>query len=384
MIPIFQINRQYEQFQQAFNEALTAVAASGQYILGPQVSAFESEVARYLGVPHAIGCASGTDALILAMMALRIGPGDEVITTPFTFIATSEAIVHVGATPVFVDVDPQTFNLDVDQIESAITPRTRAILPVHLYGLPASMAAIQALAKRHGLFVVEDCAQAMGAAINGQKIGAIGDIGCFSFFPTKNLGAFGDGGLLTTHDDALAERLRMLRVHGSRQRYYHDEPGLNSRLDEMQAAVLRVKLPHLDAFNAARQRIARTYTEGLRALGDQLITPITPPGMTHVFHQYTVQLRTDDPTARDRLQQTLAQAGVGAMIYYPIPLYDQKTHADLHCDRQAYPQCERLRTRVLSLPMFPELNADEQQYVMDTLMEVVPRVLATSAPLACG
>ncbi|MBK8189648.1 MAG: DegT/DnrJ/EryC1/StrS family aminotransferase [Vampirovibrionales bacterium] len=379
MIPIFQITRQYAQFQQAFDDALVAVAASGQYILGPQVSAFEAEAARYLGVRHAIGCASGTDALVLALKALRIGPGDEVITTPFTFIATSEAIVQVGATPVFVDIDPQTFNLDVARIEALITPRTRAILPVHLYGLPADMAALQALAHRHGLWVVEDCAQAMGADVRGQKVGSFGNVGCFSFFPTKNLGAFGDGGLLTTQDDALADRLRMLRVHGSRKRYYHEESGLNSRLDEMQAAVLRVKLPHLDAFNDARRRIAARYSDGLQPLSDWLTRPSAPPDALHAFHQYTIQLRTDDLTARDRLQEALAQAGVGSMIYYPIPLYDQQTHAGLGCDRSHFPVCERLRARVLSLPMFPELTDAEIQQVIDAVTNGIRETVGATA-----
>ncbi len=374
MIPILELTRQYARFQDEINRTITDVAASGHYILGPNVKTFEDEAARYLGVKHAIGCASGTDALFLAMKALKIGAGDEVITTPFTYIATSEAIVLAGAKPVFCDVDPDTFNLDTTRLEALITPRTKALLPVHLYGLPANMQPIMELAEKFNLHVIEDCAQAIGAEYQAKKVGGIGDIGCFSFFPTKNLGAFGDGGLVTTNDDTLAERLRMLRVHGSRTRYYHEEAGLNSRLDEMQAAILRVKLPYIDEFNARRNTIARQYNELLAPLSQYLDTPIIPDGRTHVFHQYTIKLKTQGPEVRDRLQEALREAGVMSMIYYPVPLYDQQTHASLGCNPVDYPRCERLRHQVLSLPMFPELTDGEVNTVAKALKTTLPKV----------
>lgn len=379
MIPILELTRQYARFQKEINQALTNVAASGHYILGPNVQAFEEEAARYLGVKHAIGCASGTDALFLAMKALKIGSGDEVLTTPFTYIATSESIALAGAKPVFSDVDRGTFNLNTTKLESLITPRTKAILPVHLYGLPANMEPIMDLARKHNLYVVEDCAQAIGAEYKGRKVGSIGDVGCFSFFPTKNLGAFGDGGLVTTNDDTLADRLRMLRVHGSRTRYYHEEAGLNSRLDEMQAAILRIKLPCIDEFNARRNEIARRYDELLAPLSQYLEIPLIPEGRTHVFHQYTIKLKTDNRELRDRLQGALREAGVMSMIYYPVPLYEQQTHAALNCNPADYPQSERLRYQVLSLPMFPELTDHEIQTVVQTLETTLPKVFETIA-----
>jgi len=376
MIPILRLDRQYDRLKDQFNQALVDVAASGAYILGPNVQAFEQEMAEYLNVKHVIGCASGTDALLLALKALKIGAGDEVITTPFTYIATSESIVQAGATPVFVDVDPNTFNMDVSQIASKITPQTKAIMPVHLYGLPANMAAIQLLAEQHGLAVIEDCAQAIGATINGQKVGTIGDIGCFSFFPTKNLGCMGDGGMVTTNDNELADRLRMLRVHGSKTRYYHEEAGLNSRLDEMHAAILRIKLRHIDEFNQARNRVATAYTLGFNTV-KALQTPSIPDGMSHVFHQYTVKLNTIDASLRDKVQQALNDQGVGSMIYYPVPCYAQQTHANLHLNPADFPVCEALKAQVFSLPMFPELTDDEVQQVIRTVSFVVNGVFQT-------
>jgi len=364
LIPILDLTRQYETLRPEVEAALCAVAESGQYILGKNVKAFEEEMAEYLGVKHVIGCANGTDALFLALKALKLQPGDEVITTPFTYVATSESIIHAGQRPVFVDVDPVTYNLDIAQIEAKITPKTKAILPVHLYGLPTDMTALKAIADKHNLFIVEDCAQAIGAKFNGTSVGAIGDIGCFSFFPTKNLGAMGDGGMLTTNDDNLAERLRMLRVHGSRQRYYHEEAGINSRLDEMQAAVLRIKLKHLTNWNAARQLAARRYTDLLAPLADKLVTPSIPEGSTHVFHQYTIQLKTAD---RDTLQKKLLDAGVQSMIYYPVPQYKQQSHAFLNLTATDYLVSEKLSGQVLSLPIFPEITEEEQIRVAEAL-----------------
>lgn len=368
MIPILNLNRQYELLKDKIDQALIRVAASGHYILGPEVTAFEREMAAYLGVKHVIGCANGTDALFLALKALKIGEGDDVITTPFSYMATSESISRAGAKPVFVDVLPDTMNFDPALLEAAITPQTKAILPVHIFGQAADMDAVKQLAAKHKLAVIEDCAQAIGSEYKGVKVGAIGEIGCFSFFPSKNLGAFGDGGMCTTNSDELAERLRMLRVHGSRKRYYHEEPGLNSRLDEIQAAILRIKLPHIDEWNHARQSVANHYDALLKPLADFVTIPYRSPESKHVFHQYTLQLKGSNPAkTRETLQQKLQEAGVQSMIYYPVPLYKQQTHADLHLNPADFPVCEDISDRVLSLPMFPELRLDEQEQVVEAL-----------------
>ncbi len=372
MIPILNLTRQYEQLKDKIDQALIKVAASGHYILGPEVTAFEQEMATYLNVKHVIGCANGTDALFLALKALKIGSGDEVITTPFSYMATSESIVRAEATPVFVDIVPDTMNFDVTKLEAAITPQTKAILPVHIFGQSANMDEVRRIAKAHNLSIIEDCAQAIGSHYQGAKVGTIGDIGCFSFFPSKNLGAFGDGGMCTTNDDALAERLRMLRVHGSRKRYYHEEPGLNSRLDEIQAAILRVKLPHIDEWNHARDAVAKHYDTLLKPLAAFLTTPYRDPKSGHVFHQYTVQLKGENPAQlREAIQKKLQEAGVQSMIYYPVPLYKQQTHADLNLKASDFPVCEDISDRVLSLPMFPEMRLDEQEQVAKALTEAL-------------
>lgn len=372
MIPILNLTRQYEQLKTPINDALIRVAASGHYILGPEVKAFEEEMARYLGVKHVIGCANGTDALFLALAALKIGAGDEVITTPFSYMATSESIVRAGAKPVFVDIEPDTMNMDVSLLQAALTPKTKAILPVHIFGQAANMDEIVRFARQHNLAIVEDCAQAIGSEYKGSKVGGIGEIGCFSFFPSKNLGAFGDGGMCTTNDDELAERLRMLRVHGSRKRYYHEESGLNSRLDEIQAAILRVKLPHINEWNHARQAVADRYDAQLKSLSQFVKTPYRHTDGKHVFHQYTLQLQGDKPTQlRDQLQQALQQSDVQSMIYYPVPLYRQQTHADLKLNPADYPVCEDISDRVLSLPMFPELTLEEQETVVRVLADAL-------------
>lgn len=372
MIPILNLTRQYEQLKDKIDQALIGVAASGHYILGPEVKAFEQEMADYLNVKHVIGCANGTDALFLALKALKIGAGDEVITTPFSYMATSESIVRAEATPVFVDIEPGTMNFDVKLLEAAITPKTKAILPVHIFGQAANMDEVQRLAKAHNLTVIEDCAQAIGSEYKGVKVGTIGEIGCFSFFPSKNLGAFGDGGMCTTNSDELAERLRMLRVHGSRKRYYHEEPGLNSRLDELQAAILRIKLPHIDEWNHARKAVADRYDTLLKPLAEYLTTPQRDADSKHVFHQYTLQLKGPNPAQfRETLQKKLQEAGVQSMIYYPVPLYKQQTHADLNLNASDYPICEDISDRVLSLPMFPELRLDEQEQVIKALSEAL-------------
>jgi dTDP-4-amino-4,6-dideoxygalactose transaminase len=368
MIPILELTEQYRELKSEILSAVTGVFESGHYINGPQCKAFEGEIATYLGAKHAVGLNSGTDALHLALRALDIGPGDEVITVPFTFVATTEAIGIVGATPVFVDIHPQTYNIDVGAIEAAITPRTKAILPVHLYGHPAAMHDIMAIARKHGIAVIEDCAQSIGATLDGKKTGTIGTIGCFSFFPSKNLGAYGDGGLITTDDDALAARIRSLRAHGGRVKYHHEELGVNSRLDEVQAAILRVKLPHLDRWIASRRRHAAAYS---RALAGVVTTPSETSGAHHVYHQYTV--RVED---RDRVQKELADAGVQTMVYYPVPLHLQEVHRNLGLGEGAFPQSERAAREVLSLPIFPELRDEQRDTVIETLKSHVAAPVA--------
>jgi dTDP-4-amino-4,6-dideoxygalactose transaminase len=360
-IPIFSPTEQYLSLKREIDAAIACVLASGQFILGPNVRSFEDELAAYVGVAQAVGLNSGTDALTLALRALDIGRGDEVITSPFSFFATSEAILEAGATPKFVDIEPTTFNIDPELIEAAVTPRTKAIVPVHLYGLPAAMPAIMAIARRHGLRVVEDCAQAIGAQIDGRRVGGFGDAGCFSFFPTKNLGGYGDGGALTTDQPELAARVRSLRAHGSSDKYVHTEVGLNSRLDELQAAVLRVKLPHLARFNASRRALARAYTAALRDL-DDLTTPHEPAGSDHVYHQYTCRL-----ARRDEVRARLASAGVQTMVYYPVPLHLQSVHAELGLRDGSLPHAEEASRVALSLPMYPELPQQEQQRVIEAL-----------------
>jgi dTDP-4-amino-4,6-dideoxygalactose transaminase len=362
MIPILDLVQQYRSLKPEIDDAVAGVLQNGCFIMGPNVSAFEEEVAGYLGAPHAIALNSGTDALHLSLRALNIGPGDEVITSPFTFVATTEAICIVGATPVFVDIDPATYNLDPALIEAAITPRTKAILPIHLYGNPADLEAIVSIAKRRALAVIEDCAQAIGAETNGRKVGTIGDIGCYSFFPTKNLGAYGDGGLLTTGDRKIADRVRGLRAHGGSRKYYHEELGINSRLDEIQAAILRVKLPHLPSWTAARRSIATRYSSALEGCPGVLATPAEQEGRMHVYHQYTIRVSN-----RDSVRKRLADAGVQTMVYYPLPLHQQRLHASLKAAVQSFPHSERAAREVLSLPMYPELTSASQDEVIHSL-----------------
>ncbi|HET9095594.1 MAG TPA: DegT/DnrJ/EryC1/StrS family aminotransferase [Candidatus Baltobacteraceae bacterium] len=366
MIPICDLKEQYRTLREQMLRAVDDVFSSGHFINGPNVKALEAEAAAYLGAAHAVALNSGTDALHLALRALDIGPGDEVITTPFTFVATTEAIGIVGATPVFVDIDPRTYNLDVRQIEAAITPRTRAILPVHLYGCPAPMDEILAIAQRRNLAVVEDCAQSIGAKTADRFTGVLGTFGCFSFFPSKNLGAYGDGGMLVTNDQALADRARSLRGHGGRVKYYHEELGVNSRLDEVQAAILRVKLPHLESWIANRRAAAGRYTAAFAA--SDLQVPVEPADDRHVYHQYT--LRVPD---RDRVQRDLKAAGVESMIYYPVPLHLQKVHEALGLREGAFPQAERASREVLSIPMYPELTPELQQQVVDAVYSATRR-----------
>lgn len=368
MIPILDLKAQFLSLQPEIEAALRDVMLNGHFILGPNVKAFEAEIAQYLDVSHAVGLNSGTDALHLALRALDIGPGDEVITTPFTFIATTEAIGIVGATPVFVDIEPDTFNLDPAQLEAAITPRTKAILPVHLYGQSADMSAIMAIAQKHGLAVIEDCAQSMGATYMGKQTGTIGTVGCYSFFPSKNLGAYGDGGLIATADEALAARIRSLRAHGGRVKYHHEELGLNSRLDEMQAAVLRIKLPHLDGWNEARRAVAARYRAGLADLPG-LVLPGESGDGTPVYHQFTIRVQE-----RDRMQKALQEAGIMTMVYYPVPLHLQQVHAPLGYKAGDFPESEKAAVEVLSLPMYPELDAETQGKVIEAVRQVLTGV----------
>jgi len=349
-IPILDLQPQVEAHWDEFNAAFQRVLRSGHFILGPEEQAFEREAAAYLGVRHAVGLNSGTDALFIALRALGLGPGDEVITTPFTFFATVEAISHVGATPVFVDIEPGSFNLDPELVERAITPRTKAIIPVHLFGRPCDMDRLGQLADRHGLKLVEDCAQSFGSAWKGRKLGTLGALGCFSFFPTKNLSAFGDGGMLTTDDDGLAATARMLRAHGSQKKYHNEAVGYNSRLDELQAAMLRVKLPHIDRWNEQRREVAARYHE---ALGGQpgLVLPEIVPG--HVFHQFTIRV---EGGRRDRVQAALAEAGIQTMVYYPVLVPRLKLYLESFAGT-SFPVAEQAAMEVLSLPIWPELSA---------------------------
>jgi dTDP-4-amino-4,6-dideoxygalactose transaminase len=365
LIPILDLRRQYATLRDDLLAATTDVYQSGHFINGPNVEALEAEIADYVGCSHGVGVNSGTDALHLTLRALEIGPGDEVITTPFTFVASAEAVAMVGATPVFIDIDPSTYNIDPLRIEAAITPRTRAIIPVHLYGNPAPMHAIVSIASRHNLAIVEDCAQAIGATIDGVRVGCFGAAAALSFFPSKNLGAYGDGGMVVTSRADLAQRVRSLRAHGGRVKYHHEELGVNSRLDELQAAILRVKLPHLNRWIRRRNDIARAYSA---ALSEYVQVPQEPPGTMHACHQYTI--RVPD---RDAAQRYLAERGIGTMVYYPVPLHLQAVYEPLGYHRGAFEHAEQAAEEVLSLPMFPELEPAEQEAVIDAVCSLEPQ-----------
>lgn len=361
MIPMVDLKTQYNQLKIELNQAVLDALESTQFILGPNVTSFEKESAEYLGANFAVGCASGTDALQLALLAAGVKPGDEVITTPFTFIATAEAICYVGAVPVFVDVDPRTFNIVPELIEKAITPRTRAVIPVHIFGQPADMDAISDICKRHKLLLIEDCAQSFGAAINGSMTGTIGDFGCFSFFPSKNLGCYGDGGLVTAATEAGMESLKMLRNHGSKVRYHHDMIGYNSRLDDLQAAILRVKLRHLERFNQERRRVAHRYSAGLK---DLATVPFEDGKGQHVYHQYTIL--TD---RRDQIMAALSEQQIASAIYYPIPLHRQNVFAGSYSN-VSLPVAESIAERCMSLPIYPEMTDGQVDQVIQALRGV--------------
>jgi len=367
-IPSFNLKRQNEELREQLLDALAGVIDSGMFILGDNVKALESEIANYCDAEFGIGVASGSDALYLALLACGVGPSDEVITTPFTFFATAGSIERAGATPVFVDIDPATLNIDPEKIEEKITPQTKAIMPVHLYGCPADMDPIIETANNHGLKVVEDAAQALGAKYKDEKIGGIGDVGCISFFPTKNLGAFGDAGMVVTNDPEIAEKVSMLRVHGAEKKYFHSALGCNSRLDELQAAVLRIKLNYLDNWTESRRAIASTYNNHFSELKNKqniiLKLPEEPDYAYHVYHQYTIQTEK-----RDDLQMFLKERGIGSVIYYPQPMHLQKVFTPLGYNQGDFPNTEHATNQVLSLPMFPELIDEEIRQVVSIISE---------------
>ena len=364
-VPFFQLNSQYENLREELQDAVSRVLSSGFYILGDEVEAFEREFSEYLGGCHAVTVGSGTDALILALRAACIGRGDEVITVAHTFIATYMAIVSCGAVPVFVDIDPVSYSIDPTQIESKISSKTRAILPVHLYGQPACMDAICEIARRHHLMVIEDACQAHGARIGSQPVGLIGDMGCFSFYPTKNLGAFGDGGMVVTRDAALADRVRRLRNYGESRKYFHDDFGVNSRLDEIQAAVLRVKLKYLDQWIEARRARARRYTQGIR--NPQVHCPQEADHCRHVFYLYVIRT-----AQRKALQLRLEKDGIGTQIHYPVPVHRQKAFTKHFGTPPRLPQTEQIAEEILSLPLYPELEPE----TVDRVIEAVNRFSA--------
>ncbi|MBD0327669.1 MAG: DegT/DnrJ/EryC1/StrS family aminotransferase [Pyrinomonadaceae bacterium] len=358
---------QYAAIRSEIMAALQAVVDSQKFILGAEVEQLEHNVAAYSEAEFAVGCASGSDALLLALMALGVKEGDEVVTTPYSFFATASAITRLGARPVFVDIDPQTFNLNTALVEEAITERTRAILPVHLYGQLAETAALIEIAERHGLPVIEDAAQAIGATEYERAAGSLGSMGCFSFYPTKNLGAAGDAGMLTTNDERLAERLRTLRAHGAEQRYFHKEVGINSRLDSLQAVVLRVKLPHLDRWSEARRsnaaRYRRLFTDA--GLAEEVRLPFEREKVRHIYNQFVIRV---DAGRREALREHLKREGVGTEVYYPVPLHLQECFSFLGYRTGDFAEAERAARETLALPIYPQLSAAQQEYVVDSIL----------------
>jgi dTDP-4-amino-4,6-dideoxygalactose transaminase len=362
MIPLVDLTAQYHSIKKEIDAAVLSTLESGHFILGPQVTKFEESVASYLGVTHAIGLASGTDALVIALRALNIGAGDEVIIPAYTFFATAGTVMSVGAKPVFVDVDPQTYQIDVGRIQAAVTPKTKAIIPVHLYGHPAEMNPILEIAREYNLKVIEDNAQGFGAEYLGRKTGALGDIGCLSFFPTKNLGAYGDGGMVVTDDAALAERMRMLRAHGWKKKYYSEEVGYNSRLDALQAAILQVKFPHVDEWNRKRRELADRYKEQLAPLG--VVIPVEREWGRHVYHLYIIRSKK-----RDELQAFLKQKGIASDVYYPLPPHLAEPCRAFGFKEGDFPHAELASRETLALPLYPELTEAQQEEVIAAVRE---------------
>lgn len=357
---------QYKRYQQEIDDAILEVVRSGAYINGPAVKKFEADIAVYLGVKHAIGCASGTDALQIAMMALGIGAGDEVITTPFTFAATTETIALLGAVPVYVDIEPDTFNIDVTKIAAAITPKTKAIIPVHLFGQPSNITEICAIAKANNLKVIEDAAQAVGAAWQGKKACSFGDIASISFYPSKNLGAFGDAGMLTTNSDELASAMRSIANHGSSKTYYHDRLGVNSRLDSIQAAILDVKLKYLDEWNGKRNEVALQYNDFFLGL-PKINTPVNRPESYHIWHQYSILIDAD----REKVIARLKEKGIPSNIYYPVPLHLQPAYLSYGGKKGDFPHTEYAAEHILALPMHSEMTSEDIAYIATNVISAV-------------
>jgi dTDP-4-amino-4,6-dideoxygalactose transaminase len=374
-VPLLDLAAQHKPIRAEIDAAIRAVIDSQHFINGPEVVALEAEVAAYCQARHCIGVSSGSDALLIALMALDVAPGDEVITTPYTFFATAGAIARIGAKPVFVDIDPRTFNLDVSQVEAKVTGKTRVLLPVHLFGQCAEMQPLLEVARRHRLAIIEDAAQAIGAEYQGKRAGSLGDIGCYSFFPSKNLGAFGDGGAVVTSNDALAEKLLLLRNHGARPKYYHKIVGGNFRLDTLQAAVLRVKLRYLDRWTALRQQHAAFYEAALSSL-PHLHGQVTTPAVVqsrHIFNQYVVRV-----AKRDALRDHLKQARVGTEVYYPVPMHLQECFANLGHRVGEFPESERAALTTLALPVYPELTASALEYVVEAVSGFYQRAVAAA------
>ena len=366
-VPLLDLKEQNQSLRTEVDEAIKKVLDSNGFILGAEVQALEKELADYCQTEYAIGCASGTDALLLALMAFDIGAGDEVITTPYSFFATASAITRLGATPVFVDIDPQTYNSDVSQIEAKITEKTKAIQPVHLYGQCADMKALREISEKYNIPLVEDAAQAIGAEENGIRAGAMSEIGCFSFYPSKNLGGMGDGGFMTTNDEALAKKLFALRVHGSEERYYHKWVGLNSRLDALQAAILRVKLPHLDSWSNKRKANADNYRKLFTDAGltEQIVLPFERENVRHIYNQFVIRV----PNKRDELKSFLAENEIGTDIYYPVSLHLQECFAYLEYKENDFPESERASRETLAIPIYPELTGEQQSFVVEKTAE---------------
>jgi dTDP-4-amino-4,6-dideoxygalactose transaminase len=362
-IPMLDIKAQHEPLKDDIREAIREILDSGRFILGKNVKNLEEEIASYINTKKAVGLASGTDALYLSLRALDIKQGDEVITTPFSFIATAEAITYVGGTPVFVDIDSDTLNMDISKLEEKITPKTKAIIVVHLFGLPTDMKELMEIAKKHDLKVIEDCAQAFGASYGKEHVGSIGDCGCFSFYPSKNLGAYGDGGMMTTSNPEIYRRISLLRNHGTVEPYKHDFIGYNSRLDEIQAAILRIKLKHIDTYNRNRQNIADIYSS---VLGNLVTCPPVMDDRTHVFHQYTIR-----SSKRDEIRRALKEKSVSSVVYYPITLHCQEAFKFLGYKSGDFPKSEAAAREVLSLPIYPELAPETAEFIADTISETV-------------
>ena len=371
MIPLVDLGAQYRSIKPEIDAAIGRVLDNTSFILGKEVSAFEEEFAAACDTKYCVGVASGTAALHLALRAAGIGPGDEVITTPHTFIATAEAVLHCGATPVFIDIDPTTFNLDPGQLEAAISPHTKAILPVHLYGQPADMAPIEEIALRHGLKTIQDAAQAHGGTYRGIAAGSLGEAGCFSFYPGKNLGAYGDGGAVVTNDPEMALRVRVARDHGREDKYTHSEVGYGERLDALQAAILSVKLKHLTEWVEARRRAAALYTEMLTAF--PVVTPRFPPSIGHAFHLYVIRVG-----GRDAVLERMQAAGIGCGIHYPVPLHLQPALNFLGYKSGDFPETERAAAEVLSLPLYPEITQEQVETVVQALQDALRSVPGTS------